>query len=220
MMNCISTASFSVLINGVAKGLIHPQRGLRQGCPLSPYIFIMCAEVFSNLLKQAESQSLIHGLRFSRSLSITHLLFADDSLVFSKASPTECRKFKGIFDGYAAVSGQVFNYDKSSMLFSSNTNQSQVEEIKNIFGLNIVSKHEKYLGLPSMVGRKKINFFNEIKLRVLNKLSSWQTRRFSSGGKEVLIKAVAQAVPSFAMSVFKIPQGLCDDIERAVARFW
>ncbi|KAL9432936.1 hypothetical protein AB3S75_027866 [Citrus x aurantiifolia] len=71
-----------------------------------------------------------------------------------------------------------------------------------------------------MVGRKKISFFNEIKLRVLNKLSSWQTRRFSNGGKEVLIKAVAQAVPSFAMSVFKIPQGVCDDIERAVARFW
>ncbi|KAH9681066.1 hypothetical protein KPL71_026800 [Citrus sinensis] len=170
--------------------------------------------------EHAESHSLIHDLRFSRSFSITHLLFADDSLVFSKASPNECRKLKGIFYGYSAASGQVFNYDKSSMFFSSNTNQSQVEEIKNIFGLNIVSKHEKYLGLPSMVGRKKISFFNEIKLRVLNKLSSWQTRRFSSGGREFLIKAVAQAVPAFAMSVFKIPQGLCDDIERAVARFW
>ncbi|KAH9784317.1 putative reverse transcriptase/RNA-dependent DNA polymerase [Citrus sinensis] len=177
-------------------------------------------EVFSNLLKHAESQSLIHGLRFSRSLSITHLLFADDSLVFSKASPTECKKLKGIFDDYVAAFGQVFNNDKSSMFFSSNTNQSQVEEIKNIFGPNIVSKHEKYLGLPSMVGRKKISFFNEIKLRVLNKLSSWQTRRFSSGGKEVLIKAVAQAVSAFAISVFKIPQGLCNDIERAIARFW
>ena len=71
-----------------------------------------------------------------------------------------------------------------------------------------------------MEGIKKIRFFNEIKLRVLSKLLSCQNKRFSSGGKEVLIKAVAQAVPAFAMSVFKIPQGLCDDIERAVARFW
>lgn len=110
--------------------------------PSSPYIFIMSAEVFSNLLKHAESQSLIYSLRFSRSLSITHLHFADGGLVFSKASHTECRKLKGIFYGYTAASGQVFNYDKSSMVFSSNTNQNQMEEIKNIFGLNIVSKHE------------------------------------------------------------------------------
>ncbi|KAH9778879.1 reverse transcriptase domain-containing protein [Citrus sinensis] len=65
IMNCITTASFSVLINGVAKGLIHPQRGLRQGCPLSPYLFIMCAEVFSNLMVNAENQNLINGLKCS-----------------------------------------------------------------------------------------------------------------------------------------------------------
>lgn len=165
IINCISTASFIVLINRVAICLIHPQRGLRQGCPFSPSFFIMCIEVFSNSLKQVENQNFIHGLRFSRNL-ITHLLFADDSLVFSRASPTECRKLKDIFDGYAAASGQVFNYDKSSMFFSSSTNQSEIKEIRNIFGLNIVSKHEKYFGLPSLVGRKKISFFNEIKLRV------------------------------------------------------
>lgn len=113
VMNCISTASFSVLINGVAKGLIHPQRGLRQGCPLSPYLFIMCAEGFSNMLVQAENQKLIHGLSFNRDLSITHLLFADDSLVFTWAATTDCRNLKNIFDCYAVASGQVFNYDKS-----------------------------------------------------------------------------------------------------------
>lgn len=71
-----------------------------------------------------------------------------------------------------------------------------------------------------MVGRKKISFFNDIKLRVVGKLSSWQHKCFSSGGKEVLIKAVAQAVPAYAMSVFRIPQGLCNDIEKAIAKFW
>ncbi|KAL9411050.1 hypothetical protein AB3S75_044764 [Citrus x aurantiifolia] len=71
-----------------------------------------------------------------------------------------------------------------------------------------------------MVGRSKIGFFNDIKLRVLNKLSTWQSKKFSCGGKELLIKAVVQVVPAYAMSVFKIPQTLCEDIERAIARFW
>ena len=89
--------------------------------------------------------------------------------------------------------------------FSGNVHVNQVTTVKNIFKLHVVSKHEKYLGLPSMVGRKKRSFFNDIKLKVLNRISSWNNKLFSSGGKEVLIKAIAQAIPAFAMSVFKLP---------------
>lgn len=220
IMRCITTPSFSVLINGVAKGLIFPHRGLRQGCPLSPYLFILCVEVFSNLLLQAESKQLIHGLRFRRDLSFTHLLFADDSLIFTKATTDDCSNLKALFDCYAAASGQIFNYDKSSMFFSGDISDSQMGTIKNIFQLHVVSRHEKYLGLPSMVGRNKKSFFKDIELRVMNKISSWNSKLFSSGGKEVLIKAVAQAVPAYAMSVFKLPRGLCEDIQQAIASFW
>ncbi|KAL9462337.1 hypothetical protein AB3S75_000361 [Citrus x aurantiifolia] len=71
-----------------------------------------------------------------------------------------------------------------------------------------------------MVGRKRTSFFNDIKLKVFNKISSWQHKFFSCGGKEVLIKAAVQAIPAYAMSVFKIPMGICDDIQRIVANFW
>ncbi|KAH9679641.1 putative reverse transcriptase/RNA-dependent DNA polymerase [Citrus sinensis] len=153
-------------------------------------------EVFSNMLIQADQNQIIHGLRFNSSLSISHLLFADDSLVFSQATQEDCSNLKCIFDRYGSASGQIFNYEKSSMLFSNNVHNSQIEIIKGIFQLNVVSKHNKYLGLPSM-----------------NKL-------FSSGGREVLIKAVAQAVPAYAMSVFKLPASICEDIQKAIARFW
>lgn len=71
-----------------------------------------------------------------------------------------------------------------------------------------------------MVGRKKISFFNDVKLRVLSKLNNWQSKFFSCGRREVLIKAVAQAVPAYAMSVFKLPQSICEDIKKAIAHFW
>lgn len=108
---------------------------------------------------QAEKHNLIMGLRFGRTLSISHLLFIDDSLVSSRASSADCKNLKKVFNVYAAASGQIFNFEKSLMFFSSNTNQSQIDEIKSIFSLKVVSRHKKYLGLPSIVGRNKINFF-------------------------------------------------------------
>lgn len=71
-----------------------------------------------------------------------------------------------------------------------------------------------------MIGRKKRGFFSDIKLRVISKISSWHHKFLSSEGKEVLIKAVAQAVPAYAMSVFQLPSGICDGIQQAIARFW
>lgn len=71
-----------------------------------------------------------------------------------------------------------------------------------------------------MVGRKRKGFFNDIKLRVMSKISSWQYKFFSSGGNKVLIKAVAQVVPAFAMSVFKLPLGICEDVQKAISRIW
>lgn len=220
IMRCITTAVFSVIINGVPRGLIQLERGLRQGCPLSPCLFIICAEAFSNLMGVAEKNQLIKGLKFAKDVTISHILFADDNLIFSRASITDCKHLKEIFDYYAEASGQIFNFDKSSIFFSGKIPEGQRVAIKGIFNLNEVSRHEKYLGLPSMIGRKKSSFFNDVKLRVLNKISSWQHRMFSSGGNEVLIKATTQAILAYAMSVFKLPGGLCADIQKAIAKLW
>lgn len=219
-MNCITMATFSVIINGSPKGFIQPERGLRQGCPFSPYLFILCTEIFSNLLFQAERKQLMGGLRFAKEVTITRLLFADDSLIFLRASEADCRHLKRIFDCYAEASEQIFNFEKSSMFFSGKIPNAQITAIKDIFKLNVVSRHENYLGLPSMIGRKRTSFFKDIKLKILSKISSWHHKMFSSGGKEFLIKVVAQAVPAFAMSTFKLPKSLCDDIQRAIAKFW
>ncbi|KAH9685373.1 reverse transcriptase domain-containing protein [Citrus sinensis] len=220
IMSCITTTCFSVLINGNPVGLIKPEKGLRQGCPLSPYLFILCAEAFSNLLHQAERERKIRGLKFAQDITITHLLFADDSLVFSKASIADCKYLKGIFYCYAKASGQIFNFEKSSMFFSDKATSEQISAIKSIFQLKVVPKYEKYLGLPPMLGRNKMSFFKQVKLKVTSKISSWHHKLFSAGGKEILIKAVAQAVPAYAMSVFKLPKGLCVDIQKEIARFW
>jgi hypothetical protein len=84
-MSCIRTVTYSILINGQPHGLITPTRGLRQGDPLSPYLFILCAEVLSSLLQHSSKEGLISGVSLSRGgTRIHHLFFADDSLLFSQ----------------------------------------------------------------------------------------------------------------------------------------
>ena len=106
------------------------------------------------------------------------------------------------------------------MFFSDNAKQEQIATIKDIFEPQVVSRHERYLRFPLMVGRNKTSFFNDIKLRIINKISNWQAKFFSCGGNEILIKAVAQAVHAYAMSVFKLLLGLCEDMQKAIAGFW
>ncbi len=125
--------SFSIIINDMVSGVIQPQRGLRQGCPLFPYLFIICPEAFSSLLMQDVQQKQIHGLSFKNGMRISHLLFVDDSLVFIRASTTDYQNLKIIFYCYMAASGQLFNYDKCSMFFSCNVQNGQTSIIKNIF---------------------------------------------------------------------------------------
>lgn len=115
----------------------------------------MCADAFSNLLIQVENHRLIHGLKFGNNITISHLLFADNNLIFTRASVEDCTHLKAIFDCYTVASGQLFKFEKLSMFFSSNVGDDKISAIKNLFKLNVVSKHEKYLGLPSMIGRKK-----------------------------------------------------------------
>ena len=78
----------------------------------------------------------------------------------------------------------------------------------------------KYLGLPSVIGKSKNQVFAEIKEKVGKKLSEWKEKILSIGGKEVLIKAVIQAIPTYTMSCFQLLKGLCEDLERMERNFW
>ena len=221
VMKCITTARFSCLINGVPYGDVVPQRGLRQGCPLSPYIFLLCAQGLSALFQQAERVALIQGLSCSRfGPRISHLFFADDSLVFCRAKQEECDVVKQILSAYELASGQLINFQKSAITFSPNVKPGIRDDILHCFGLAAAQAHDRYLGLPTMVGREKKKTFEIIKEKVWQKLQLWKGRLFSAGGREILIKAVASAIPTYTMSLFRLPISLCEDIQSMIARYW
>ena len=106
------------------------------------------------------------------------------------------------------------------MFFNPNTSQDIKYEIFNILGPMQNSKHTKYLGLPSFIGRSKTQVFSILKERIGQKLASWKGKLLSMGGKEILIKAMAQVIPTYTMSCFELPQSLCDDLESMMRNFW
>ena len=164
MMKCISSATYSVLINGEPHGKITPTRGLRQGDPLSPYLFLLCTKGFHGLLRKAKIEGDIRVVSICRNgPKLTHLLFANDSLIFCRSKTEECAKLLEILATYERASGQQINKDKTMLFFSKSTSQGVQDAIKDTLGVPVVYQYEKYLGLPSFIGRKKKESFDNIK---------------------------------------------------------
>lgn len=152
MMMCVSTISYEVCFNGTNIGPINPSRGIRQGVPLSPYLFLFCVEGLSLALSKAVSEEVIHGVKISSSAQvISHLLFADDSFLFFRANNHETEAVKVILEEYASLSGQSINYQKSRIFFSSGVKQEKQAEISSILGVSNDLQSGMYLGFPSLV---------------------------------------------------------------------
>ncbi|KAA3488795.1 reverse transcriptase [Gossypium australe] len=203
IMKCINSVSYAVNINSQKGRIFHPSRGLRQGDPLSPFIFLICSEGLSSLMRSANQVGLVKGARVCRrGPAISHLLFADDCMLFGEATEQGVRNIKAILKEYEGCSGQCVNLNKSTTFYSSNTSEATKTLVEGMLGVRRCSSPEKYL--------------DNISLR----LDRWSNRFLSQGGKEVFIKSVLQAIPTYAMYCFLFPKSLCEKIESSLAKFW
>ncbi|XP_026459630.1 uncharacterized protein LOC113360325 [Papaver somniferum] len=144
IMQCVSTVSSSVLLNGAPGEQFRPTRGLRQGDPLSPYLFILCMDIFSKALMNAEDNNLIK----------------DDILIFNKANPKEVRHLNSIIEKFSSISDQSINFDKSGLAFSPKTCNQDKNTITNILNIRRMGLQEKYLGVPLLLQRNKTESFS------------------------------------------------------------
>jgi hypothetical protein len=130
VMKCVCSVSYRFRINGQLTESVIPGRGLRQGDPISPYLFLLCAEGFSGLLHHAEATNGIKGIKLAQTApTVNHLLFADDSLLFVEATKEGAASIRSILQKYEECLGQAINREKLPVMFSYNTSRRMKERI-------------------------------------------------------------------------------------------
>jgi hypothetical protein len=173
VMKCVETVSFSVRVNGHFTEYFKATRGIRQGDPISPYLFLLCAEGLSSLLKYSGPLYLSRGIRVGvHAPWLSHLLFADDCLVFIQASSNGAQRLQNILEAYRVGSGQLVNRAKSAVFFSTNCTDVMKQEVHDFSGIDAEALVEKYLGLPTALGRSVDGQFDHIVTRI-KKVGKW-----------------------------------------------
>ncbi|XP_058181170.1 uncharacterized protein LOC131299601 [Rhododendron vialii] len=198
VMACLTSVSFATVINGNKGDLFSPSRGIRQGCPLSPYLFILCAEDFHYLIQKEIEDQTLRGIKVGLHCPpISHLFFADDSILFWEASDAGCHAIEDILRKYEGAFGQMVNKAKSTLFFSPNMPNDVKQGISNFLNIRIETQGGKYLGLPSIIGKSKTEVFKYVSDRVLDRLKSWRDSTLNPADKEVMIKNLSCAIRKF-----------------------
>ncbi|XP_059064798.1 uncharacterized mitochondrial protein AtMg01250-like [Cryptomeria japonica] len=160
--SCVTSPSFSVLLNGEPSKLFGASRGLCQDDPLSPYLLIIMVEGLGRFIKHQVSHSLIHGWRWGNGFpTLSHLHFVDDTTLTGRARIQEAEAFRLTLDTYLAALGQKINDHKSSIYFF-NTLESIQQRIANILRFQIESLPMTYLGIPIVLGTQPKIFWQNL----------------------------------------------------------
>jgi hypothetical protein len=163
---------YVVLVNGNPMGRISPTRGILQGNLLSPYLFLICAEVLSSLLLQADRLGELEGVPTSkRGPQLNHLFFVNDSLLFYRADLGHWNRLSVILKNYEEVSRQKLNTSKTGIYFSRNTPVETRQQILDVVEILSSQRYDTYLGLPALVGKSRTKEFKGIIDRVWKRLN-------------------------------------------------
>ncbi|RVX18307.1 LINE-1 reverse transcriptase-like [Vitis vinifera] len=204
MWSCVSSAKFSILVNGVPAGFFPSTRGLRQEDPLSPYLFVMGMEILDVLIRRAVEGGYLTGCNIrggSRSsLNISHLFFADDTIVFCEANKDQVSHLSWILFWFEAASGLRINLAKSEII--------PVGEVEEILEMTVEqgcrgSLPSQYLGLPLGVPNRASSMWDGMEEKVRRRLALWKRQYISKGGRITLIKCTLASMPIYQMSIFQ-----------------
>lgn len=214
---CLTTASFSVCVNGATGGFFKSTKCIRQGDPLSPYLFVLAMESLSRLLtSRYDSQDIGYHSR-TEQLQISHLMFADDVMVFFDGCSNSLHRIVECLDDFASWSGLHMNIAKTE-LFTSGLDQCETLAIAN-YGFTSGNLPIRYLGLPLMARKLKISEYAPLLNKITASMRAWSVKLLSFAGRLQLLRTVIFGTINFWTSAYMLPKGCIQAIESLCSKF-
>lgn len=220
ILNGLSATSISLLWNGKKCSPFVPKRGLRQGDPLSPYLFVLCMEKLGEMINDAVRNGSLCPIKTSpHGPSISHLFFADDVLLFAKAKPSQVRTLSHLVQQFCSFSGFKVNIDKSRAFCSPATLMTRQQKLSQITGIRLTGSLEKYLGFKMFLSRPVKADFQDILDKVNNRLASWKGKLLNKAGTLTLVNSVMCSIPTYTMPINWLPESICNTLDRYAREF-
>ncbi|CAA3017425.1 Hypothetical predicted protein [Olea europaea subsp. europaea] len=210
IMECLSTPAYFISLNGGLHGLFKGRKGLRQGDPLYPFLFVLCLEYFSRMVKGATENNEFNFHPKCALLKITHLAFADDLMLFAKGDTT-VSILMDCLTNFGNMLGLRMNIDESN-LYIVGVHAEDMEMIHGIVKIPKGSMPFRYLGIPLATERLKISTYDTFLDKITAHIGAWSRVSLSYAGKLELVKAVIQGVECFWLSIFPIPSTVASKI--------
>eukprot|EP00253_Pinus_taeda_P034383 PITA_34383 len=218
IMNMVSSSFFSILINGIPSATFRPSRGLRQGDPLSPFLFIIMAEGLGRSLQAALQSDALKGISLHGAPTVSHQQFADDNMIFGHPSVQEARALNSLLNIFSTASRACINRIKSQIFFF-NTHPTTQRSIARILGFSIASLPSTYLGAPLIESARKHSSWTILLEKLENRLLLWTHRSLNMASRLVLIKAVLQSMPLYLFSILAAPKWVLKAIKKLQRNF-
>ncbi|CAL1413222.1 unnamed protein product [Linum trigynum] len=220
IMFCVERNKMRINWNGELTEQIIPTRGVRQGDPLSPYLFVLCMERLSHRIQQAVTKKLWKPLQLSKNgPKISHLFFADDFFLFAEAEGRQIDIIRKCLDDFCSSSGQKVNLSKSTIMISPNVSRDRRQRLENRAGIPTTTDLGKYLGIHTINGRVSKARYKELTVRIQKHLANWKTRHLSIAAQMTLVHSISSSMSVYPMFTEQLPTSVCSSIDRINRQF-
>lgn len=215
----LHSAKLSISVNGKSEGYFSCSRGVRQGDPLSPLLFCLAEEVLSRGISKLVENGHLQLIKGTRHNALpSHILYADDVMLFCKGTSQNIQILSDFFTRYAQISGQIINAQKSTLYVGSMTH-ARLMNIANTLGFMVGTLPFIYLGVPIFKGKPKAAYFQPVVDKIKLKLASWKASLLSFAGRLQLIKSVVESMMIYSITIYNWPVKLIKELEKYMRNF-
>ena len=218
IMACVSNVEFSLHLNGQIHGSFKGRRGLRQGDPLSPLLFVLTMEYFSRIMLKTSGHPHFKFHPHCKPLNLTHLMFADDLILFGKADVPTIRIMKEALDSFSQSTGLVANLLKSQ-IFLGGCSTSLHNHCLQVADFPEGSLPMMYLGIPITASRLSNLECSNLVEKITARVHIWATKNLSFAGRSMLINGVIFGMFNYWASIFLLPQKVLDKLTSICRNF-